>query len=268
MEGTELMSNDWQIVDVLDMDFKSGKLAFWVSMIKQIVARPTGEEIVLDYGCRDGEFLRLLNKVRPFKKGIGVMLDSELIHDAQRGLKPDDSAVVQFESRSAMDGYQNYFDLAFVYETLWRVGDLKALAMELFSSMKDKSECYVAFGSHIENPLWPHRRRMLKEQGYEVFDYSVEDVADTFFEAGFLVGIKRLPVEYFNMYDPRETRKFSISLSDLVVTTEEHKMLFYFRKDNKWRSEWVQRYGDGERAAGGNQQRKPAVRAKRAAKLT
>ena len=60
-------------------------------------------------------------------------------------------------------------------------------------------------------------------------------VDDIFYAAGFEVGLKRLPVEYFNIYHPEFTRRRAQSLSRLVQTSHDHKMLFYFRRDDEQR---------------------------------
>jgi hypothetical protein len=73
---------------------------------------------------------------------------------------------------------------------------------------------------------------LLVEEGLRCFDYSLDQVADIFYAAGFEVGLKRLPVEYFNIYHPEFTRRRAQSLSRLVQTSHDHKMLFYFRRDD------------------------------------
>jgi hypothetical protein len=86
-------------------------------------------------------------------------------------------------------------------------------------------------GSHIQNPLWSKRRTIIREEEkYYAYDYSIDEVADIFYKAGFEVGIKRLPVEYFLIYHPTGTKEFSNSLFDLANTTHEHKMMFSFWK--------------------------------------
>ena len=86
-------------------------------------------------------------------------------------------------------------------------------------------------GSHIQNPLWSKRRELIRtEEKYYAYDYSLDEIASIFYEVGFEVGLKRLPVEYFLIYHPTITKDFSNSLVDLVNTTYENKMLFSFWK--------------------------------------
>lgn len=230
-----MSKKDWHLYDAYNAGIEHGNITFWTAMVGEIIPPHSGSEVVLDFGCSDGQFLRLLNTMRPFKTGVGVDIDEEMIAKAVENLR--DGEPIAYGLPSILKEYSNHFDLAFSQEVFWMVRDLPSLARQMHGLLKDKGEYYATMGCHIENPLWIHRRRLLREEGYEVFDYSLDQVADVFHEAGFEVGLKRLPVQYFNLYHPGFTRPRAQSLSKLVETTHEHKMLFYFRRDDEWRAE-------------------------------
>jgi SAM-dependent methyltransferase len=231
----------WHLYDSYEIGIESGNITFWTAMINEVIPPHTGNEVVLDYGCGDGQFLRLLHNMRPFNYGLGVDVDTDLLDKARKNLR--DGEPIEYELPGALEGVSEKFDLVFSQEVFWMVEDLASLANTIYHVVKDKGEWYATMGCHIENPLWPHRRRLLKEEGHRVFDYSLDEVADTFHRAGFEVGLKRLPVEYFNIYHPEFTRQRAQSLSRLVQTTYEQKMLFYFRRDEEWRLESQQKHG-------------------------
>lgn len=229
----------WHLYDAYDIGIESGNITFWTAMVSEIIPPHTGKEVVLDYGCGDGQFLRLLHNMRPFSYGLGVDIDKDLV---ERGTKNRrDSEPIEYAVPSVLDGVADKFDFVFSQEIFWMVEDIESLAKLIYRVLKDKGEWYATMGCHIENPLWPHRRRLLKDEGHRVFDYSLDEVAETCYQAGFEVGLKRLPVEYFNIYHPEFTRNRAQSLSRLVHTTYEHKMLFYFRRDEEWRKETEQK---------------------------
>jgi SAM-dependent methyltransferase len=231
----------WHLYDAYKVGIESGNITFWTAMVNEIIPPHTGQEIVLDYGCGDGQFLRLLHNMRPFAAGLGLDVDAEMVEKARRSVREGEP--IEYASPEAIADVAERFDLAFSQEVFWMIEDLPALARTMFRVMKDKGEYYATMGCHIENPLWPHRRRLLEEGGCQVFDYSLDEVADVFYNAGFEVGLKRLPVEYFNLFHPEFTRRRAQSLSRLVATTHEHKMLFYFRRDEEWRSESLRKHG-------------------------
>lgn len=67
-------------------------------------------------------------------------------------------------------------------------------------------------------------------EGRATHTWTIDQVAEAFSGVGFAVGVRRLPIEGFIMYHPETTPVESRSLSELVQTTSECKMLFYFGK--------------------------------------
>ena len=224
---------NWHIYDAHANGIQHGNIIFWTAMIHEIIPHHTGSETVLDYGCADGHFLRLLHQMRPFARGLGVDIDEAALEKA-RALRREQEPI-DYASLTTLDNLERHFDFVFSQEIFWMIEDLPALAKTLHRVLKDKGEYYATMGCHIENPLWVHRRHVLRTEGVRYFDYSLDEVADIFYAAGFEVGLKRLPVEYFNVYHPEFTRRRAQSLSRLVQTSHDHKMLFYFRRDDERR---------------------------------
>jgi len=209
-----------------------GNLPFWISMIKesQKVLKPDIEKNVLDFGCGDGKFLHIFDLMDKLKSGLGVELNQDLINKADEKNKTD-HIKYSFYTDELLKNSPEHFDAAYSQEVLYTIKDLKQHAQAIFSSLKKGGFYFSTMGSHIENPLWSKRRKIIKaEEKYSAYDYSIEEVAEIFYEVGFEIGIKRLPVEYFLVYHPEITKNFSNSLLDLVNTTYENKMLFSFWK--------------------------------------
>lgn len=209
-----------------------GNLPFWISMIKESkkVLKPNTKKSVLDFGCADGKFLQLLDLMDDLEDGLGIDLDEKLIEIAQK--KYDKSHInYEISKQKTLAKYDEYFDVVYSQEVIYTIKDLKGHAKEIFSSLKKGGFYFATIGSHIQNPLWDKRRKMIREEeSYYAYDYSIEEVAEIFYSVGFEVGIKRLPVEYFLVYHPKLTKEFSNSLLDLVDTTYENKMFFSFWK--------------------------------------
>ncbi len=209
-----------------------GNLPFWISMIKesQKVLKPNIEKNVLDFGCGDGKFLQVFDLADKLKSGLGVELAQNLINRANEKNKCKKINYALYTDK-LLENNKEYFDAAYSQEVLYTIEDLKAHAQTIFSSLKKGGFYFSTMGSHIENPLWSKRRKIIKdEEKYYAYDYSIEEVAEIFYSIGFEIGIKRLPVEYFLVYHPEITKNFSNSLLDLVNTTYENKMLFSFWK--------------------------------------
>lgn len=225
------MNKDWNLHDLFERGIASGQITFWTAIVREVIPRHTGRERVLEYAAWDAGFLRTLCSMRPFAEGVAASADPKFHEAVATAVRPDEPIrAVRPEDLEQLSGH---FDVAFSNESFSFEPDLRKAARDIHRALRDGGEYYATFGSHIENPLWPHRRRLLREEGNSVYDYSLEEVADAFFEEGFEVGVKRLPVDYFNIYEPAFTRRRALGLSLLVETTYEHKMLFYFRRDDE-----------------------------------
>jgi SAM-dependent methyltransferase len=219
----------------LDASMQHPNLPLWTAMIGQLQRRARGNEKVLDYGCGEGQFLRVLHRTRPFAEGVGVDIDSTALERGRATLTEDEP--IELGAPDLLNQQPWSFDLVFAQEVFWMIEDLGELAARLHSLTKNGGECYATVGCHVGNPLWEHRKAWLQEQGFTAFDYSIDDVAKVFFEAGFEVGVKRLPVDEFTGYHPVHTPMMTRSLAEQVAATAEHKMLFHFRRDDELRND-------------------------------
>lgn len=228
--------NDFHIRDFFDKFDPHTNLIFWISMIKESlkVAPKNSERTILDFGCGDGKFLHLYKMIDAFKHGYGIELDDSLLEEANK-IKTSDMNYAKY-SQDFLDSKKDFFDIVYSQEVLYTIKDLKSHAKEIFDILKPDSYYFATMGSHIQNPLWSLRRTEIRKDydseksHYYAYDYSLDEVASIFYEAGFEVGLKRLPLDYFMVYHPKLTREFSNSFYDLTKTAEEEKMLFLFWK--------------------------------------
>ncbi|NPA72773.1 MAG: class I SAM-dependent methyltransferase [Gammaproteobacteria bacterium] len=214
---------------------QDGNLPFWIAMIRasQKVLLPNKARKVLDFGCGQGKFLPVFALMDRLEFGLGVELEVGLVEEAKIHYEQKNIQYAVNE-RTLFKSYPEYFDAIYSQEVLYTLEDLKAHAEEMFKILKKGGFYFATMGCHIQNPLWSKRRKMIREEEqYSAYDYSLEEVAEVFFNAGFEVGLKRLPVDYFLIYHPEITQKFSNSLSDLVSTNYENKMLFSFWKPDE-----------------------------------
>lgn len=227
------MKGEFHISDAHEKIGLHSNLPFWISMIKesQKILTPDTKKTVLDFGSGGGKFLPLFQLMDNLEKGFGVEIDDDLIKSSRENYADEK---INFLNEKELINYQNTFDVAYSQEVLYTVSDIKEHAQNIFNSLKDGGYYFSTIGCHIENPLWPHRRDIIKaEEDYPVNDYSIEEIANIFYQTGFEVGLKRLPVEYFIIYHPKGTKYFSKSYMDLVNTSHENKMLFLFWKADK-----------------------------------
>jgi SAM-dependent methyltransferase len=206
-------------------------LPFFISLIKesQKMLLRNKRKKVLDFGCGDGYFLQLFDYADNLDYGLGIELNKDLIKQAN--LKNTNNKI-KYKLYQAK--YKKKFDVIFSQEVIYTIKNLQSHALEMFSILEEGGYYFATMGSHIGNPLWSKRRKIIRqEEQYYAYDYSLDEVAEIFYDVGFRVGLKRLPLEYFMIYDKNTTNYFSNSFEELVKTTEENKMLFCFLKPKK-----------------------------------
>lgn len=212
--------------------YRHKNLIFWMGLLRSLVAPINCTQEVLDLGCGQGLFLQLLFELYPFGRGVGVERDPESLALARHRLVERRVGwPITYMSREEFDASAPAatFDVIFAQEILW-MNELAPLASQVYNLLRDGGRAYFTMGSHAENPLWAHRRSLMEAEGYQTYTHSLDDVAQAFAAAGFSVGLRRLPIDGFIMYHPEDTPYRAGTLSDLVRTTCEEKMLFYFGK--------------------------------------
>ena len=181
---------------------------------------------VLDFGCGDGGLLQLFDLMDNLNSGIGIDLDEALIEQANKNNENENIHYLTSQN-NILETYRSHFDVAYSQEVIYTIKDLKTHANDIFNSLKNGSYYFATIGSHIDNPLWSKRRQLIRdEEKYYAYDYSIEEIANIFYDVGFEVALKRLPVDYPLIYNPKTTKEFSNSLLNLVDTTYENKMIF------------------------------------------
>lgn len=201
---------------------------YWQAMIDYMVERDLAECTVLDFGCNQGRFLQLLYEQRRFREGVGVDASEEAI---ARAREEAGDLPLRFEVGGSVAHYRDAFDLAFSHEVLYLLEDLDQHAGELAKALKPGGVYYASIGAHLENPLWPRWRQVLRDQAnIPPRDYSLEEVAAAFKAAGFGVGARRLRVPIFHPYDPETDGLFYPTLKAKLDYFDYDKILFRFVK--------------------------------------
>ncbi|WP_244598634.1 class I SAM-dependent methyltransferase [Rhizobium tubonense] len=199
---------------------------YWRHFIETIPERDFSSKTVLDFGCNRGGFLRLLHALRPFRRGVGIDIASESIAaaDAAKGGMP-----VQFHVTTDLSPWADSFDVAFSYEVVYLLPELKQHANQMYGVMRNGGVYYAVTGCHTEMPLWPKFRELIGgNSNAPVQDYSPQDYIDAFVAAGFEVSVKRFGFNGF--VQASKDRKYYPSILDALAYPAEYKLLFRLEK--------------------------------------
>lgn len=216
----------WQKDPEQDAAMAEAHRPFWRHFIETIPERDLSTRTVLDFGCNRGGFLRLLYALRPFRKGVGIdiAVQSVAAANAAKGDIP-----VQYEVATDLTPWADTFDIAFSYEVLFLLPDLKRHAEQVFNSLRSGGVYYVVIGAHTENPLWLRWREILtRTSNAPVQDYSPDDCVAAFASVGFDVSLRRFGYDGF--VDITRARDYFPSAMDALTFLAERELLFRLEK--------------------------------------
>ncbi|AFZ31538.1 Methyltransferase type 12 [Gloeocapsa sp. PCC 7428] len=198
----------------------------WKVMIERMSETSLEGKTVLDFGCNQGGFLRVLYHDKPFQKGIGIDVARQAIQIANenKGNLP-----LTYEVRDNLDPFQSEIDVAFSHEVLYLIQDLQQHAQKIFDCLKNKGVYYAALGCHSDNPLWSNWKKMIEaDSNIEVQNYSLNFIADTFRDTGFTVFAQKFMLNDFMLM--KESSSYFPSVVDSLNYYWDYKILWKFVK--------------------------------------
>lgn len=167
----------------------------WRRMIDVGVHGDLGNSTILDYGCNQGGFLRMLHDRHPFRAATGIDIARESVARAEllKGHRP-----IEYKVGNSAAALGKVFDFAFSHEVLYLLPDLAAHANDIKAALRPGGAYIAAMGCHKDSAVWPRWRKVIAEtSSIPIYDHSLDGVAKAFSEAGFNVGVRPLDLDAF-----------------------------------------------------------------------
>jgi SAM-dependent methyltransferase len=167
----------------------------WRRMIDVAVHGDLRQSTVLDYGCNQGGFLRMLHDRHPFRAATGIDIARESVARAEllKGHRP-----IEYRVSDSAQSLGKVFDFAFSHEVLYLLPDVAAHARDIKAALRPGGAYIAAMGCHKDSAVWPRWRKVIAEtSSIPIYDHSLDGVAKAFSEAGFSVGVRPLDLDAF-----------------------------------------------------------------------
>ena len=193
----------------------------WRRMIHVSVPHDLSQSTMLDYGCNQGGFLRLLYDRHPFKSAVGIDIARESVARAEllKGQRP-----IEYRVADSAASLGRTFDYAFSHEVIYLLPDLASHARDVKAALRVGGAYVAAMGCHTDSGVWPSWRKLIAEHSsIPLYDHSLEDVSGAFAEAGFTVAVRPLALDAFmpvtigSAYFPKITDQLRYYNTDKVL---------------------------------------------------
>ena len=174
---------------------EDGHAPLWARLIELMIEPDLTGRQVLDYGCNQGGFLRLLHARKGFAAAVGcdIAADSIALARARQGSLP-----ISYQVGADLAAHAGRFDAAFSHEVVYLIPDLAAHARAIRAALAPGGVYYAVTGCHTDNPEWPAwREEIARRSNVPPVDRSLDDYARSFAEAGFAVTVRRFGLDTF-----------------------------------------------------------------------
>src|SRR5262249_27136175 len=124
----------------------------WRQMIMHMEERDPTDKDVMDFGCNQGGFLRMLYQMKSYASGYGVDLAEESLTLARKQVRSTEP--ITYGHAATLANKAEKFDIAFSHEVLYLLPDLAEHAKVIKSVLRSGGIYYAAIGCHTQNPQW------------------------------------------------------------------------------------------------------------------
>jgi SAM-dependent methyltransferase len=207
-----------------DQGMEDDHIPHWKRVLNFIPEENLEDCSVLDFGCNQGGFLRLLYEMRPFKKGIGTDLARKSIQIAneRKGELP-----LEFHATGQPEQFVQRFDFAYSLAVLYLIPDLDEHALKIKTCLKPGGVYYATFADYASNPSLPEIRERIN--GHAVIpmqDHTLDTISQAFMQTGFQVSVRRMLPPGF--VDLSHGKKWYNQVADQLLFAYEQSYLFRF----------------------------------------
>ena len=204
-------------------------LPFWITLLTQVPSFSTRAPRVFEYGSVSPMFSCVARDATGTTHCDGVSLDCDA---PPQPLPPTPNPSHDFTQLSE-EGFRNShftYDLGFSYELLSVTEKVRVHAELMHSKLRTGGAYYTSLCWHTGNPNADRFVSIRKAKGRPVHLHSIDEIAIAFHAAGFEVGVKRLPIDFFLIFDPTSGSERYGSVSGMLSTWHADSVLFSFRK--------------------------------------
>jgi SAM-dependent methyltransferase len=201
----------------------------WRAMLETMETDLTGRR-VLDAGCNQGGFLRMLADRCGIARGYGYDPASAAVDDARRLAA---GRPLTFEVSDTVPSGWKGFDIAFSHEVLYLLHDMPAHALAMFAALQEGGSYYAVMGVHAQSPLMAEWHAVNAATLRLPKLYDLDEVVGMFEGAGFEAAVASLSLRFVPTSAHRADHRQPGQLLDWLDYYRHDKVLLRFTRPAK-----------------------------------
>lgn len=224
MQKEQLYDVWWQKQTEGEQRMEDEHLRHWRKVLGMVEEHDLSHSSVLDFGCNQGGFLRILYGQRPFKEGIGIDLarSSVAVANERKGELP-----LHYVATGAPEQFAHRFDLAFSISVIYLIDDLQEHARKLRQALKPGGVYYATYTDYSGNLSLPYIQKNINRNGaVPMHLHTLDEIAGAFFREGFRVGVRKLLPDGFIELSPQD--RWFLRVQDRMQYEYEQAYIFRF----------------------------------------
>lgn len=194
----------------------------WQTVIEAMTEKNLVNYNILDFGCNRGGFLKYLYPQKPFKAATGIDLgeNSIKIANANSRLMP-----IKYLVSGSPEELKEKFNLAFSLSVLYLISDLKQHAKKIKQALTVDGVYYATYTDYRNNPSKEYfMNGIAADSVLEPHLYTINEIAEAFFEANFRVSVQKLQPKGFIKLMP--SYKYMLCHEDEIASKYDTAYLF------------------------------------------
>ncbi|EHI69508.1 class I SAM-dependent methyltransferase [Streptococcus ictaluri] len=179
------MYKNWWNGDGGDQGMEDSHQTAWKHVITLLDSNDIKNRNVLDFGCNQGGFLRVLYDNVPFKKGAGIAIAINAIATAQE--RVGDYPII-YKVSGTPNIFDYKFDTVISTSVLYLIEDLEEHISLISDCLSPNGVYYASFADQSQNPSLDYMKEQIDQYGSTRMQVkTLTEVVDTFLSHGFSV---------------------------------------------------------------------------------
>jgi SAM-dependent methyltransferase len=181
-----------------DQDMEDEHIPHWSRVLGFIPENDLSQKTVLDFGCNQGGFLRLLHEQRGFEKGFGVDIAKKSIEIASNRVGDLPIKYILTDDPTSLN---TQFDFAISLAVIYLLPDMDKHVAQMKQCLKSGGVYYATFVDYTGNPSLPAIKKTINENAsVPMQDHTLDSISRAFFKGGFKVAVRRIaPVGFVEL---------------------------------------------------------------------